>query len=79
MIDEVYPVKSAHAFGACVAIAANDGILVGISSGAVIYAAIQLARMPQNANKTIIAILPDTGERYLGTGLFDQNESYIVV
>lgn len=79
VIDEVYPVKSAHAFGACVAIAANDGILVGISSGAVIYAAIQLARMPQNANKTIIAILPDTGERYLGTGLFDQNESYIVV
>lgn len=79
IIDEVYPVSSINAYGACVAIASNDGILAGISSGAVIYAATQLARMPQNADKTIVAILPDTGERYLGTGLFDWNESYILL
>lgn len=79
VIDEVYPVKSLNAFGGCVALAANDGILAGISSGAVVHAALQLARMPQNASKMIVAILPDTGERYLGTGLFDQNESYIVI
>ncbi len=79
IIDEVYPVSSMNAYGACVAIASNDGILAGISSGAVIYAATQLARMPQNADKTIVAILPDTGERYLGTGLFDWNESYILL
>ena len=79
LIDEVYPVSSANAYGACVAIASNDGILAGISSGAALYAAAQIARMPQNADKTIVVVLAETGERYLGTGLFDWNESYIVV
>ena len=60
-------------------IASNDGILAGISSGAVIYAATQLSRMPGNEDKMIVAVLPDTGERYLNTGLFDYNESYIIV
>lgn len=79
VIDEVYPVNSACAYGCCVGIASNDGILAGISSGAVIYAATQLARMPGNEDKMIVAVLPDTGERYLNTGLFDYNESYIIV
>lgn len=79
LIDEVYPVSSASAYGACVGIASNDGILAGISSGAIVYAATQLARMPGNQEKFIVVVLPDTGERYLNTGLFDYSDSYIVI
>ena len=54
-------------------------MLAGISSGAAVYAAVQLARIPENENRMIVALLPDTGERYLSTGLFDCNDNYIVM
>lgn len=79
IVDEIYPVSSADAYSGCVSIAANDGVLAGISSGAAVYAAVQLARIPENENRMIVALLPDTGERYLSTGLFDCNDNYIVM
>ena len=68
--DEVFPVANEAAFVAGRAVARAEGILVGISSGAAVYAASELAKRPENAGKTIVAILPDTGERYLSTALF---------
>lgn len=68
--DEIVAVENENAFEAGRAIAKNEGILVGISSGAAVYAATELAKRPENAGKTIVAILPDTGERYLSTALF---------
>ena len=68
--DEIIPVSNEDAFAAGRLIGRREGVLVGISSGAVIHAAIQLAKRPENAGKTIVALLPDTGDRYLSTPLF---------
>lgn len=68
--DEVIPVTSEDAFATGRLIGKREGILVGISSGAAAYAAIQLAKRPEYAGKTIVALLPDTGDRYLSTDLF---------
>lgn len=69
-IDEVIPVKDDDAIRTSRLLAREEGLLVGISSGASLYAAIQLAKLPENEGKTIVALLPDTGERYLSTVLY---------
>lgn len=68
--DEVVKVPNEAAFETANEIAKTEGILVGISSGAALWTALQLAQRPENEGKTIVAILPDTGERYLSTGIF---------
>ena len=68
--DEIIAVESDDAFSAGRLVGRTEGILVGISSGAAVWAAIQLARRPENRGKTIVALLPDTGDRYLSTPLF---------
>lgn len=69
-IDEIIPVKDNDAIRTSRQLAQKEGLLVGISSGASLYAAIQLAKLPENEGKTIVALLPDTGERYLSTVLY---------
>ena len=69
--DEIIKVANEDAFETGRAIARTEGILVGISSGAALWAAIQLAKRPENKGKTIVALLPDTGERYLSTPMFE--------
>ena len=71
--DGVIPVAAEDAGKTARALAANEGLLVGISSGAAAFAALELAKKPEWAGKTIVALLPDTGERYLSTWLFDAN------
>ena len=68
--DEVIPVQEEDAYSAARQIAAKVGILVGISSGAAAHAALELAKRPENVGKTIVVLLPDTGDRYLSTPLF---------
>lgn len=68
--DEVIPVENEAAFETGRRIARTEGVLVGISSGAAVWAALQLAKRPENKGKTIVALLPDTGERYLSTAMF---------
>jgi cysteine synthase A len=68
--DEIITVENDDAFATGRVLAKTDGILVGISSGAALWAATELAKRPENAGKTIVALLPDTGERYLSTALF---------
>ncbi len=68
--DEIIPVENDDAFATGRAIARAEGILVGISSGAAVWAALELAKRPENKGKTIVALLPDTGERYLSTPMF---------
>ena len=68
--DEVIAVENEDAFAAGKKIGKSEGILVGISSGAAIWAAMELAKRPENKGKTIVALLPDTGDRYLSTPLF---------
>ena len=68
--DEIIPVENDDAFAAGKAVGKHEGVLVGISSGAAVWAAIELAKRPENAGKTIVVLLPDTGDRYLSTPLF---------
>ncbi|MBQ2264533.1 MAG: cysteine synthase A [Oscillospiraceae bacterium] len=72
--DEIITVKNEDAYETGRAIARNEGVLVGISSGAAVWAAIQLAKRPENKGRTIVALLPDTGERYLSTPMFADTE-----
>ncbi|MBQ8372983.1 MAG: pyridoxal-phosphate dependent enzyme, partial [Candidatus Methanomethylophilaceae archaeon] len=69
--DEVIRVKDEDAFETGRAVAKKEGVLVGISSGAAVWAAIQLAKRPENEGKTIVALLADTGERYLSSAMFN--------
>lgn len=68
--DEIITVSNNNAFETVRQLASSEGILAGISSGAVVWTAVKLAERPENAGKTIVALLPDTGERYLSTGIF---------
>ena len=68
--DEILPVQNEDAFATGRALARSEGVLVGISSGAAVFAAAQLAKRPENSGKVIVALLPDTGERYLSTPMF---------
>ena len=70
VVDEVFQVENEDALQTARQLAKNEGMLVGVSSGAAAYAALQIAMRPENKGKCIVAILPDTGERYLSTGLF---------
>ncbi len=72
IIDRIFPVTNEEAYQAARTLAATEGVLCGISSGAALHAATELARQPENAGKTIVVVLPDTGERYLSTPLFSK-------
>jgi cysteine synthase A len=73
-VDEIFKVKNEEAVATGRELALREGLLAGISSGAAVYAGIQIARRPENKGKQIIVVLPDTGERYLSTILFNQPE-----
>lgn len=71
VVDEVIAVTDEQAYAAGRAIAKEEGILVGISAGAALHAAAELAKRPENKGKKIVVLLPDTGDRYLSTPMFD--------
>ena len=70
--DEVFPVQNEDAFAAAKLLAKSEGISVGISSGAALHSAIEIAKRPESAGKTIVALLPDSGDRYYSTPLFTE-------
>lgn len=72
IIDEIFQVKNEDAFNTARSLSKHEGLLVGISSGAAAYTATQIAKRPENQGKTIVVLLPDTGERYLSTPLFQE-------
>lgn len=72
IIDEIYKVKNEDAFETARKVAKTEGLLIGISSGAALYAATEIAKRPENKGKNIVVLLPDTGERYLSTVLFQE-------
>lgn len=72
--DEIFPVSDEDAFSISRLIGKTEGVLVGISSGAAAFAAVELAKRPENQGKTIVALLPDTGDRYLSTALFHEGK-----
>lgn len=74
IIDEILPIQATDAFQTARELAKSEGVLVGISSGAAVHAAVQLARRAEFAGKRIVVLLPDSGERYLSTPLFQENE-----
>ncbi|MDR1868930.1 MAG: cysteine synthase A [Treponema sp.] len=71
IIDEIYKVRNEEAFQTSQALARSEGLLVGISSGAAAFAGTQIAKRPEYKNKIVVTVLPDTGERYLSTALYD--------
>ena len=70
--DEVFTVTTEQAFHAGRLMARKEGVLVGITSGAALYAAAEIAKRPENQGKTIVALLPDSGDRYLSTAMFTE-------
>ena len=70
VIDRIVTVTEQEAYTAARQFGATEGLLVGISSGAALHAAVQIAKAPENAGKSIVVLLPDTGERYLSTDMF---------
>jgi cysteine synthase A len=75
ILDEIITVSEEEAYSTARTLARTEGILAGISSGAALFAAIKLASRAENERKTIVALLPDTGERYLSSGLFDTQDN----
>jgi len=73
LVDEIIKVRDEDAFQTSRLLAKKEGLLVGISSGAAVFAALEVARRPENEGKLLVVILPDTGERYLSTTLFQKS------